>query len=80
MARFKKAKPLAVCNVCGALTDNAAYVNSRCNKTVTGRRCSGVFRAGLGHVWVECTECKGFGVLGSLDCGECKGFGWKLMG
>ena len=47
---------------------------------MTGRRCSGVFRAGLGHVWVECTECKAFGKVGSLECSECKGFGWKLMG
>ncbi len=79
MPRFKKRKPLAVCTVCGAYTDDVAYVNSRCNKVVTGRRCSGVFRAGLGQVWVECQECKGFGQVGSISCSECKGFGWKLM-
>lgn len=80
MPRFKKPKPLAVCSVCKTYTDNPVYVNSRCNKVVTGRRCSGVFRAELGHVWTECQECKGFGQLGSLACSECKGFGWKLMG
>ena len=80
MPRFQKPKPLAVCNVCGSLTGEPAWVNMRCNKVVTGRRCSGVFRAGLGHVWVECSECKGFGQVGSLGCSECKGFGWKLMG
>jgi hypothetical protein len=80
MTRIKKPKPLAVCNVCGAYTGEAAYVNSRCNTVVTGRRCSGVFRAGLGHVWIECQECKGFGQLGTQVCSPCAGFGWKLMG
>jgi hypothetical protein len=79
MPRFKKEKPLAVCTVCGTYTDQVAYVNSRCNKTVTGRRCSGIFRSGLGQAWTECLECKGYGRLGSLECRECKGFGWQLV-
>ena len=79
MARFKKSKPLAVCTICGAYTDETAYVNTRCNKVVTGRRCSGVFKSGLGQVWVECDSCKGYGQVGSMACSECKGFGWKLM-
>ncbi len=79
MPRFKKSKPLAVCNVCSAYTDELAYVNSRCNKTLHGRRCSGIFRSGLGQTWAECESCKGFGLVGSVSCGECKGFGWKWM-
>jgi hypothetical protein len=53
-------------------------VNTRCNKVVTGRRCSGVFRSGLGQAWGECESCKGYGRVGSLGCSECHGFGWKL--
>ena len=79
MPRLKKSKPLAVCTVCGAYTDGHAYVNSRCNKVVTGRRCAGVFKSGLGQVWIECNACKGYGRLGSIDCSECRGFGWKLL-
>lgn len=54
MPRFKKTKPLAVRNVCYAYTDELAYVNSRCYKTVNGRRCSEIFRGGLGQSWMEC--------------------------
>jgi hypothetical protein len=79
MPRFKKEKPLAVCTVCGAYTRDIAYVNSRCNKVVTGRRCWGIFRPALGQAWTECLECKGYGILGSLPCRECNGFGWKLV-
>lgn len=79
MPRFKKSKPLAVCNVCSAYTDELAYVNSRCNRTVHGRRCSGIFRSGLGQSWAECESCKGFGVVGSTGCSACNGFGWKWM-
>jgi hypothetical protein len=79
MPQFKKSKPLGVCTVCGAFTLKRIDVNSRCNKVVTGRRCSGVFRSGLGQVWRECESCKGFGQIGSLSCSECRGFGWQLM-
>ena len=79
MRRFKKSKPLAVCSVCGAYTNAVAYVNSRCDKVITGRRCSGIFRSGLGQIWAECQKCKGYGQAGSISCSECKGFGWKLM-
>lgn len=79
MPRIKKPKPLAVCTVCGAYTNEVAYVNSRCNRVVTGRRCPGIFRSILGQLWLECPECKGYGRIGSLECGECKGFGWQLM-
>jgi DnaJ-class molecular chaperone len=78
MPLVKKSKPLAVCTVCRALTMNRVDVNTRCNKVVTGRRCSGVFRSGLGQAWVECESCKGYGRVGSLGCSECHGFGWKL--
>jgi DnaJ-class molecular chaperone len=78
MPLIKKSKPLAVCTVCRALTMNRVDVNTRCNNVVTGRRCSGVFRSGLGQVWVECDGCKGYGRVGSLACRECHGFGWKL--
>jgi DnaJ-class molecular chaperone len=79
MHRIKKTKPRAVCTVCGAYTIEMAFLNSRCNKVVTGRRCTGVFRSGLGQIWSECENCKGHGRLGSMSCSECKGFGWKLM-
>jgi hypothetical protein len=79
MPKTKKSKPLAVCTVCWAYTDDLAYVNSRCYKVVNGRRCSGVFRSGLGLSWAECESCKGYGLVGSVSCSECKGFGWKLM-
>lgn len=78
MPRIKKPKPLAVCNVCGAYTDVLACVNSRCKKVVTSRRCSGVFKSGLGQLWEECQNCKGYGRVGSMSCSGCKGFGWEL--
>jgi len=79
MPRFKKSRPLAVCTVCGAYTDLVAYVNSRCHKTVNGRRCSGIFRSGLGQTWAECGSCNAYGKVGSESCRECSGFGWKLL-
>jgi DnaJ-class molecular chaperone len=79
MPRIKKSKPRAICTVCGAYTDELAYMNSRCNKVVTGRRCTGVFRSGLGQIWIECETCNGRGRVGSVSCIECKGFGWKLL-
>jgi hypothetical protein len=78
MPQFKKPKPLAVCNLCGAITDQVTYVNSRCKKTVHGRRCSGIFRSGLGRVWDECLSCRAAGKVGTQACVECKGFGWTL--
>jgi hypothetical protein len=79
MPKIKKAKPLAVCTICGDYTDEIAYVNSRCPRTVNGRRCPGIFRSGLGQTWQECESCKGYGLVGSVPCRQCKEFGWKLM-
>jgi hypothetical protein len=79
MKTFKKPKPLANCDVCHALTNLKMEVNQRCRATVKGRRCSGIFRSGLGQTWSECQTCGATGILGSQVCGDCAGFGWKLF-
>jgi DnaJ-class molecular chaperone len=79
MPTFKKSKPLAVCNICGEFADDRSFINSRCKKNTFGRRCTGIFKSGLGQIWEECKSCKGYGRVGSVGCSECKESGWKLL-
>jgi len=79
VARRKKPKPLGVCNVCGAFTDQIEQVNQRCTAVVYGRRCAGQFRSELSHVWAECEVCGATGVVGTQRCDNCAGFGWRLI-
>ena len=78
MRLTKKPKPLAVCNVCHALTDQHESINQRCNNTVSGRRCSGTYHSNLTAVFDECGSCQATGKVGSQTCGECQGFGWRF--
>jgi hypothetical protein len=77
---FKKSKPLAVCDVCGAFTGEHQDLNHRCARALHGRRCSGTFKSDLGLVWDECQACSATGEVGSETCDECSGWGWHLMG
>lgn len=79
MKQVKKPKPLGVCTVCSALTDQLVLVNQRCNRVVSGRRCAGQFRSELTHVWSACEECHAVGKVGSLPCSSCHGYGWFLI-
>lgn len=79
MRAVKQPKPIADCEVCHWPTTLKMEVNHRCTRTVHGRRCWGVFKAGLGKVWVECQSCGATGKVGTLQCMECKGFGWMLF-
>jgi hypothetical protein len=79
MKQVKKPKPLGVCNICNALTDQSIFVNQRCGRTVNGKRCAGQFRNELSRVWGECDECRALGKVGSQICGSCSGFGWMLI-
>ena len=80
MPRFKKPKPLAICNVCGVFTGELRDLNHRCFRTFHGRRCSGTFKSNLGLVWEECQGCSAAGEVGSEVCVECSGWGWRLIG
>ncbi len=80
MRRIKKRKPLGVCNICGKLTDQIEMINHRCTQTIHGRRCAGLFKSELTHIWVECESCEGVGKVGSVICRECSAFGWRLLG
>jgi len=79
MERVKKHKPLGVCSVCRALTEQHAQVNHRCVHVVNGRRCYGIFKSGLVHVWDECLTCGASGRVGTQICTACNGFGWHLI-
>ena len=72
--------PLAVCDVCHALTDRHESRNHRCEEAVTGRRCSGTYKSGLSYLWDTCDSCGSTGRVGSQACRECKGYGWRLYG
>ena len=80
MPHFKKPKPLAVCNVCGAFAGEHQDVNHRCTRALYGRRCSGTFKSSLGLVWDECQACYATGKVGSETCVECSGWGWHMNG
>jgi hypothetical protein len=72
--------PAGVCNVCGALTSHHEFVNHRCDKVVTGRRCSGTYKSGVAFLWDMCAGCEATGKVGSQVCSECAGYGWRLYG
>lgn len=78
LKRYKKPKPLGICTVCRAFTDEHIRMNHRCVKTIGGRRCSGIYRSSLTVVWNECPTCFGTGRVGTQKCGECAGWGWTL--
>ena len=80
MVQVKKSKTLAVCNVCGAFSNEYQDVNHRCTKALYGRRCSGAFRSSPGLSWDQCIACAATGKVGSETCVECSGWGWHLMG
>ena len=71
-------KPLAVCQVCHALSNAHEDLNQRCRGTFNGRRCYGVMKSGVSALWDECESCHATGRVGSVSCTECKGFGWRL--
>jgi hypothetical protein len=79
MKVVKKSKPLGVCNVCSALTNEVQFVNQRCNAVVHGRRCAGQYKSELTHVWAECETCHASGKVGTQACDGCAGFGWRLI-
>jgi hypothetical protein len=76
----KKAKPLAVCSVCQALSNRHELVNHRCDQIVSNRRCSGIYKSALTYLWDACEGCECTGRVGTQVCTECKGFGWKIYG
>jgi hypothetical protein len=76
----KKAKPLAVCSVCQALSNRHESVNHRCDQIVSNRRCSGIYKSALTYLWDACEGCECTGRVGTQTCTECKGFGWKIYG
>ena len=76
----KKEKPLAVCSVCQALSNEHAHLNHRCSQIVNGRRCYGIYKSALTYLWDACEGCECTGRVGTQVCTECKGFGWKIYG
>ena len=78
MLASKLPHPLAVCDVCHAFTNLHEAVNHRCDKAVTGRRCYGHFKSGIGHLWDACDSCNATGKVGSEPCAACGGWGWTL--
>jgi len=76
----KQPKPLEVCSVCDALSNQRADLNHRCNRTLHGRRCSGTYKSALSRLWNPCEACAAAGKVGSEVCRECAGFGWKMYG
>ncbi len=79
MQHSKKDKPLGVCDVCHVLTELHADVNHRCRQIRDGRRCSGIYKSGLGVTWEECQTCLAHGVVGRQPCTACGGHGWHLV-
>jgi DnaJ-class molecular chaperone len=73
-----KAKPLAVCSVCHALSNLHQDLNHRCHKSLHGRRCYGTFKSGMAYLWDRCESCEGTGEIGSQECSACRGFGWTM--
>lgn len=57
-----KDKPLGVCSVCHALTDQHEYLNQRCHGTFQGRRCYGTYKSGVSALWDRCEGCQGAAV------------------
>lgn len=80
MRLSKLPHPLAVCSVCGAMTNEHESLNHRCDRTVTGRRCYGTYKSGVSHLWDQCESCEATGKVGSQVCSACNGFGWNLYG
>ena len=80
MRSAKLAHPVAVCNVCHALTNMHESLNHRCDKVVTGRRCAGTYKSGISFLWDACSGCEATGKVGSQTCSECAGYGWILYG
>jgi hypothetical protein len=76
----KKPHPLAVCSVCHALTNEHESMNHRCDKVVTGRRCYGTYKSGIGFLWDACESCEATGMVGSQVCSACNGYGWTMYG
>ena len=76
----KHPKPLGVCSVCQALTNQREDLNHRCSQVVTGRRCSGTIKSALAYLWEQCESCDATGKIGTEVCRECSGFGWKMYG
>jgi hypothetical protein len=76
----KKEKPLAVCSVCHALSNEHAHLNHRCNEIVNNRRCYGIYKSGLTFLWDACEGCDSTGRVGTQVCTECHGYGWRMYG
>jgi hypothetical protein len=80
MRAERKPKPLAACSVCRALSNARENLNQRCNATVHGRRCAGIYKSALAYLWDPCESCDATGRVGSRTCEACSGFGWHIYG
>jgi hypothetical protein len=76
MKHPKKAFPLAVCTLCGNLTNRPRAINLQCFREYNEKRCEGMVVSAPVEGWSECPKCSATGREGDTKCVRCSGWGW----
>jgi uncharacterized paraquat-inducible protein A len=76
MKHPKKAFPLAVCTLCGYLTNRPRVINLPCFREYNEKRCEGTVVSAPVEGWSECPKCSATGREGDAKCVRCGGWGW----
>jgi uncharacterized paraquat-inducible protein A len=76
MKPSKKPFPLAVCTLCGLLTNRLRAIGLQCAKEYNKKRCAGVVVGASVEGWSECPKCAATGREDDAKCVRCSGWGW----
>lgn len=72
-----KSPPVAVCEVCGDMSDRIETINRQCSRSYGKKRCRGIYGSRLSNDdWLACVRCDGTGNNKSGGCLHCQGNGW----
>src|SRR5262249_43419380 len=77
----KMRHPVAVCSACHKHSYRVTFINQRCRKRPSGKRCPGVYRNAMASAdWKECERCAATAFPDQTRCTACHGVGWFYVG
>jgi hypothetical protein len=75
----KRPLPVTRCTNCGKAGYTISRANGPCARVVNGNRCKGLNQSAIGeNDWIECSSCRGTGVI-AANCPHCDGAGWIVV-
>jgi hypothetical protein len=80
MTAEKRARPIAVCTLCGYFEYQMPNINGQCLVQIDSKRCRGVLSGAMDPGdWKECSDCVATGRRDDAECLACNGSGWHYL-